>query len=163
MLPITYLKGDATDPRADGRAIVCHVCNDVGGWGKGFVMAISRRWPQAEAAYRAWHAERENNDFRLGSVQLVQVEAERWVANMIAQVGTRTKDGKPPIRYDAVAACLATLSAHAVRLGASVHMPRIGCGLAGGQWTEIEPLIEAQLLRHSLRVFVYDFEPSPPT
>ncbi len=35
--------------------MVAHVCNDIGGWGKGFVLAVSRRWPEPEAAYRAWH------------------------------------------------------------------------------------------------------------
>jgi len=159
MLPIAYLKGDATLPQAAGPAIICHVCNDAGGWGKGFVVAVSRRWHQPEAAYRTWFAERKRNDFGLGSVQLVQVETAKWVANMVAQVGTRPHNGRPPIRYDAVAACLATLSAHAVRLGASVHMPRIGCGLAGGEWSEVEPLIQAQLLPHGLQVFVYDYAP----
>ncbi|MGC4094996.1 MAG: hypothetical protein QM756_45180 [Polyangiaceae bacterium] len=105
-MSIHYLQGDATSPQATGNAIVCHVCNDVGGWGQGFVVAVSKRWPEPEAAYRAWYAAREQNDFGLGGVQLVQVEPEKWVANMVAQVGTRPKNGKPPIRYDAVSACL---------------------------------------------------------
>src|SRR6188768_1481195 len=125
MSPIAYLRGDATLPQTAGHVIICHVCNDAGGWGKGFVMAVSKRWREPEAAYRSWFAERKHNDFGLGSVQLIQVEAEKWVANMVAQVGTRPHNGKPPIRYDAVAACLAIVSAHAVRLDASVHMPRI--------------------------------------
>jgi hypothetical protein len=37
-------------------------------------------------------------------------------------------------------------------------MPRIGCGLAGGEWSKIQPLIEKQLVSHSVRVTVYDFE-----
>jgi len=40
MTGITYRRGDATAPNADGSKIVCHVCNDVGGWGKGFVVAL---------------------------------------------------------------------------------------------------------------------------
>lgn len=56
MSSITYIKGDATCPQAKGTKIICHVCNDIGGWGKGFVLAISRRWEQPEAEYRAWHA-----------------------------------------------------------------------------------------------------------
>lgn len=39
----TYLKGDATCPQAKGVKIICHVCNDIGGWGKGFVLALSKR------------------------------------------------------------------------------------------------------------------------
>jgi hypothetical protein len=37
-------------------------------------------------------------------------------------------------------------------------MPRIGCGLAGGDWSRIEPLIEESLVRRGLPVSVYDFE-----
>ena len=81
MLPITYLTGDATEPQADGNAIICHVCNDAGGWGKGFVTALSRRWSAPEAAYRAWFAARKENDFGLGSIQLVEVGPALWVAN----------------------------------------------------------------------------------
>src|SRR5205823_6841477 len=54
MAGITYLKGDATCPQAKGVKIICHVCNDIGGWGKGFVLALSKRWSEPEAAYRKW-------------------------------------------------------------------------------------------------------------
>jgi hypothetical protein len=35
-------------------------------------------------------------------------------------------------------------------------MPRIGCGLAGGKWSRIEPLITARLTDRSVEVTVYD-------
>jgi hypothetical protein len=41
---------------------------------------------------------------------------------------------------------------------ASVHMPRIGCGLAGGTWEEVEPLVDAELLKRGFTVTVYDME-----
>jgi O-acetyl-ADP-ribose deacetylase (regulator of RNase III) len=43
-------------------------------------------------------------------------------------------------------------------LGASVHMPRIGCGLVGGEWTEVEPLIEQHMVVAGVPLTVYDFE-----
>jgi hypothetical protein len=36
-------------------------------------------------------------------------------------------------------------------------MPRIGCGLAGGKWERIEPLILQELSQHDVAVYVYDF------
>ena len=159
-MSIKYLKGDATRPQGDGPKIICHVCNDVGGWGAGFVLAISRRWREPEHQYRAGHAGRDHNDFALGAVQFVQVEPDLWVANMVAQHGLRRSGGVPPIRYEAVAECLEKVAAKASGLVASVHMPRIGCGLAGGEWSQIEPLIEEQLCRHDVAVTVYDFEPA---
>jgi len=157
MTGIAYCKGDATAPVADGTKIICHICNDVGGWGKGFVVAISKRWPQPEAQYRAWYAQGELAGFRLGAIQLVDAEPTLKVANMIAQRGIRPSAGVPPIRYDAVQECLASLANHAAELRASVHMPRIGCGLAGGSWDEIEALITATLVAAAVPVQVYDF------
>jgi hypothetical protein len=43
-------------------------------------------------------------------------------------------------------------------LKASVHMPRIGCGLAGGPWQEIEPLIRRNLTDRSISVTVCDHD-----
>ena len=45
----------------------------------------------------------------------------------------------------------------AIENNASVHMPRIRCGLAGGKWTEIEPIIEKTLLKNEIETYVYDF------
>ena len=45
----------------------------------------------------------------------------------------------------------------AQELGASAHMPRIGCGLAGGRWELIEPLIVKTLCQRNVPVTVYDF------
>ncbi|MBV9509840.1 MAG: Appr-1-p processing protein, partial [Caulobacteraceae bacterium] len=59
-MAITYLKGDATQPTGKGNKIIAHICNDLGGWGKGFVLALSKRWPQPEAAFRQWYRDREH-------------------------------------------------------------------------------------------------------
>ena len=159
MTEIRYLRGDATSPQAKGVKIIAHVSNDLGGWGKGFVLAISRRWSEPESQYRAWHRERAHNDFGLGATQFVPVEPEIWVANMVGQHGIRRKGdmGPQPVRYEAIEQCLAAVAAKAQELNASVHMPRIGCGLAGGTWEKIEPLILTQLCERDVEVWVYDW------
>jgi len=48
------------------------------------------------------------------------------------------------IRYDALAQCLSKLAGQ-IDEGTIIHMPRIGCGLAGGNWDQIEPLLEEHL------------------
>jgi O-acetyl-ADP-ribose deacetylase (regulator of RNase III) len=156
---IRYLRGEATAPQGNGPKVIAHVCNDLGGWGKGFVVALSRRWPGPESAYRRWHRERARNDFELGAVQLVPVgpaESRLWVANMIGQHGIRTGSKGVPVRYEAIGQALAALAPQALELGASVHMPRIGCGLAGGRWEGVEPLIRHALVAQGVHVTVYD-------
>ncbi|MFE7529893.1 macro domain-containing protein [Kitasatospora sp. NPDC057542] len=159
MAEITYVRGDATAPLGKGVKVIAHVCNDLGGWGKGFVLALSRRWPEPEAAYRRWHRERAKNDFGLGAVQLVPVGPYVWVANLVGQHGIRTgRSSGVPVRYEAIDTGLAALGEDALRLGASVHMPRIGCGLAGGRWERVEPLVTARLTARGVPVTVYDVD-----
>jgi len=155
---ITYIKGDATCPQAKGVKIICHVCNDIGGWGKGFVLAISNRWKEPESEYRKWLSEGKVGGFVLGAVQFVQVEQYIWIANMVGQRGIKRGSSGPPIRYEAIATCLQQVATKAKVLNATVHMPRIGCGLAGGEWSKVEPLIEEYLVGAGVSVTVYDFE-----
>jgi O-acetyl-ADP-ribose deacetylase (regulator of RNase III) len=157
MTTITYLKGDATQPQGKGSKIIAHICNDLGGWGKGFVLAISKRWKEPEIAYRAWHKERTTSGFGLGAVQFVQATPYICVANMLGQRGMKSGSNGPPIRYEAVRSCLKELAREAKEKKASVHMPRIGCGLAGGRWEEIEPIIKEELTSQGIEVTVYDF------
>lgn len=175
---ITYLTGDATHPQVEGSKIIAHVCNDVGAWGRGFVLSLSSRWPEAEHAYRRWYQDQENTlvnpelsdtmtiGVRLatGNVQYVRVDRYdngdyfdfTYVANMVGQHGIMTKDGVPPIRYDALKRCLIDVAGFARDLNASIHMPRIGCGLAGGRWSEVEKIIERIL--GEFHVYVYDID-----
>jgi O-acetyl-ADP-ribose deacetylase (regulator of RNase III) len=160
MKPIHYIQGDATQPQGDGVKIIAHVCNDIGGWGKGFVVALSKRSKKPEQAFRQWYADRQNNDYGLGAMQLIQIEPDLWVANMVGQHKVRVKgaSGAPPVRYEAIDQALAKLGEQARGLAASVHMPRIGCGLAGGKWERIEPMIVQHLAAQDVQVVVYDWE-----
>jgi O-acetyl-ADP-ribose deacetylase (regulator of RNase III) len=83
MKDIQYIKGDATNPLGNDNKIIVHICNDIGAWGKGFVLAILKRWKAPEKEYKDWYKSKKN--FELGEVQLVQVEENLWVANMIGQ------------------------------------------------------------------------------
>ncbi|MGX1225839.1 O-acetyl-ADP-ribose deacetylase (regulator of RNase III) [Streptomyces ambofaciens] len=75
---------------------------------------------------------------------------------MIGQRGTRTGSKGVPVRYEAIGTALGGLADKAAELDASVHMPRIGCGLAGGKWSRVEPLISDRLARRGIPVTVYD-------
>lgn len=152
-----YVIGDATRPEARGPKIIAHVCNDVGGWGRGFVVALSRRWPEPENAYRAWYSSKSHEQpFALGEVQFVSVSSDTWVANMIGQRDIRPHKGVPPVRYEAIRTALSKVAAFAASKGASVHMPRIGSGLAGGDWAQVAAIVKDELLDKSIATYVYD-------
>ena len=175
MSKITFLKGDATYPVGKGNKIIVHVCNDVGAWGAGFVLAISKRWEKPEAMYRSLKHLR--TGYVLGDVQDVFVTDEDdkeqiIVANMIAQhgiIGERPPLNsnvhsltwqaiaavEPPIRYDSVRKCLTKVNNTAKMMNASIHAPRFGTGLAGGEWAEIAKIIKDTI---TVDVYIYDLK-----
>lgn len=146
---IQYITGDATEPIGDDPKIIAHVCNDVGAWGAGFVRAVSARWSEPERHYRAL------KNYQLGEVQYILVTTNITVANMIAQHNVGT--GAIRIRYGALRECLQNVASY-ITPGSmySIHMPRIGCGLAGGSWEEVERIINRTLIIYNIPVFVYD-------
>ena len=151
---ITYHEGDATCPTGEGNKFIVHVCNDRGGWGAGFVLALSKRWPEPERAYRRWFRAQEDPEagsFALGSVQYVPVAEDICVVNMIAQDGYMSRT---PLQYSALLECLGKVAVRVRAQSGSVHMPRIGCGLAGGKWSLVETLIKRTMT--NLSVHVYD-------
>lgn len=155
-MAITYVIGDATSPQASGAKIIAHVCNDIGGWGAGFVMALSAKWTEPESEYRSWHERVSDPPFELGQVQFVEVEPQLWIANLIGQRDVRSRDAVPPVRYEAIRTGMERIAKFAMDREASVHMPRIGCGLAGGEWSKVEAIIEQTLCVQDIAVTVYD-------
>ena len=151
---IHYLKGDATAPIGNGAKYIVHICNDFGLWGAGFVLALSKRWPEPEKSYLQWYKSAKN--FDLGQIQLVPVATDTTVVNMIAQNGITSDNDQPPIRYDALENCLKQIANTAKEYGGSIHMPRIGCGLAGGNWAEVEKIIQKTLIVNQIPTYVYD-------
>lgn len=150
MNKINYVVGDATAPIGTEKKIICHICNDRGAWGAGFVLALSAKWRYPEDFYRS------RQKYPLGSVDVLTLPDTKdiYVANMIAQHGTRpSSEGVPPIRYDALRIALQHVNHVAKNLNASLHMPRIGCGLAGGNWGDVEAIIKDVV---TVDVTVYD-------
>jgi O-acetyl-ADP-ribose deacetylase (regulator of RNase III) len=154
---INYLKGDATNPIVKtGTRVIAHVSNDIGAWGGGFVLSVSKKWAEPEREYRRL-AKSNVGNFRLGVVQMVPINDGIWVANMIAQHDCSWVNNVPPIRYDALERCLEHLAFNLKDIKeASVHMPRIGCGLAGGEWNKVEEIINRTLVYNNIPVYVYD-------
>lgn len=158
---INYVIGDATNPIGDGPKIIAHVVNDVGAWGRGFVLEISKKWPGAKKRYldlakplrlSSGKYKRQVN-LKLGDVHLVTAETGLWIANMVAQHGLISTSNPVPLRIDALAECLATVKSMTANR-CSIHMPRIGCGLGGSTWENVEPIIARELA--GVDVYVYD-------
>lgn len=147
---ITYLKGDATDPVGDGKKFIIHVVNDVGAWGAGFVLALSRKWKEPEQWYR-------QHPQKLGDIQIVGVEKDITVISMCAQTLRQSYlEGEIPLKYDYLQRCLFQVNSVTglMSMPCSIHAPRFGSGLARGNWDIIEIMIKEEL--KYVDVFIYD-------
>jgi hypothetical protein len=152
---IQYLIGDATEPRGDCENIVAHVVNDATPrWGGGFARVAGNRWRAAQDDFIGW-AKQDRAHIRLGQHRLFRIAPKLSLFSMVAQHGFGKSD-KPRIRYQHLEACLIALSTIARQESASVHMPRIGCGQAGGSWAVVSELIDEILCRSGVQVTVYD-------
>lgn len=149
-MKINYLNGDATNPKTNGLKYIAHVCNNRGAWGAGFVMALSKKWDKPENHYRNLN----EKELTLGNIYFVPVEGDIVVANMIAQNGFITSENQTPLDYESLDTCLNNLYLMAKRTNATVHMPKIGSGLGGGDWNRIESLIKKNM---TVETYVYIF------
>ena len=145
---IHFVTGDVTNPTIKGGKFICNMCNNMGVWNSNFHIALSKRWKQPEIAYR-------NMRERIfGHVDFVRVTPEIIVANMIVQHDIKPDEqGNPPIRYAAVRIALDKVNWMAYLFKSTVHIPKIGYSLAGGQWSEIEKILKEIM---DVDVYVYD-------
>lgn len=138
---ITHIKGDLfnhIDNYHQTNNLIIHICNNVGKWGKGFVLAISNKWKSPEAEYRNLYS------YKLGTTQFITVANNISVGNMIAQKGINTGFNRSICRvdYEALRSCLKESNIFAMEYKCTIHMPMIGAGLAGGDWNIIYQIIK---------------------
>jgi O-acetyl-ADP-ribose deacetylase (regulator of RNase III) len=151
---LRYLYGDACEPRGTGMKIIAHIVNDkTPNWGAGFALAVSQKWPEVQSDFKSWVNEDRTN-LSLGRSHISNVSEEIAVCHMVAQHGYGHSD-TPRIRYAALKSCLSDLGKQATRIGATVHMPMIGTGQAGGNWSVISDIILEDLVGLGVDVTVY--------
>lgn len=149
------VRGDATEPRGAGVRIIAHIVNDATpNWGGGgFASYVRRKLPAVQDDFRAW-ASATRAGFKLGATHQTPIDQQRVVFHMVAQHGYGPS-AKPRVRYTALDQCLKALGEYAASQGATVHMPRIGTGQAGGSWDVIRDMIGESVCARGVSVTVY--------
>lgn len=130
--------------------IICHIVNDVGCWGSGFVVPLGRYFPKSKLEYlSSVEKSKKVNLPLLGYCQIVDCSMKTYVANMCAQTGImshstgdRAKVNNKPIRYTALVDCMRYVADFVELNDCEIHCPRFGSDRAGGNWEFIEELIE---------------------
>lgn len=139
-LNIQYIKCDVLVIKDKSKpTYILHVVNNLGKWGAGFVLALSDKWSEPENIYRS------RKNWPLGEIDICKINDKLYVVNMICQKGIRQKYDKKDkqyICYDNLKICLEKVKHMLSDINeCNIRMPRIGCGLGGGKWQDIEPII----------------------
>lgn len=147
--------GDATKPRGKekGKKIIAQVVNTSGALGSGFGKALSMNYPKVKEAVQEWKADRSR--FVLGNTNLVEVSPNLYVFQILAQKGLLPKAGEVLLKYNELRKGLVQLREKALEMGASIHMPAIGAGHAGGDWNLIIGMIHNELASYNIKVYIY--------
>jgi len=164
-MTITYQKGDLFDHVQHGDRII-HVCNNIGGWGSGFVVPLGKKYPIAEQAYRKWfigenfltcpHISISNDKPTLGNIQCIRFHerGELYIVNMIAQNGVVNDNNRRPLNYEALYECLRKISLFIpIDKTHRIIGPKLGAGLAGGDWNIIEAMINSVFRGNQVTIF----------
>lgn len=130
---IEYRKGNLLDVT---EGIIVHGCNLQGVMGAGVAKAVKAKYPACFEDYR----QRLVRDlYVLGEVIIYKVNSKLYISNALTQkhFGRDTRQ----VNYAAIVRVFDDNIAIAQDVGLSLHFPKIGAGLGGGDWDIIEQLI----------------------
>lgn len=140
-----------------GSHSILHVTNNRGGWGKGFTGALTNAvGREPEDDYR-----RTKKAQQLGQVldTLLSTTPFHGVYQCCAQDGYQSATNPVPFRLGKFVDCLTTVRGLVdAELFEVIHMPRVGAGLGGGNWSAIRRVIIRELCDHGIPVIVYGLE-----
>ena len=145
-MKIKYERGDVL---ASPHRFVIHGCNAQGVMGAGFAKQIRSHYPFAYKEYRKFYSEK---GLALGETQFIKCR-DRTIINAITQKHYGF-DNVRYVSYDAIANVM--MAVEETLYGETVAMPKIGAGLAGGDWKVIEAIIESELKTVKPIVFTLD-------
>ena len=149
-MPIRIITGDAVAALGRGGITALgHQVNLRGAMGAGIARQISQAYPVVLEPYRV--AVR-CGELRLGGMLPVEVRPGRWIINLAAQEGVGWHHRQTD--YAALAAALRLFAGFAHDRGLLAGLPYgIGCGLAGGEWGIVLPMIEQAFAKDEVRLY----------
>lgn len=149
---VKYITGNLFLTKAQ---VIAHGVNCKGAFGAGIAGQIRRLYPGAYSAYIAKH---QKDGWKLGDVQIVELFKDGFpqIANCATQNGYGYTDGQTVFAdYGAIERSLWVLEEYCKKNNYTLAIPRIGAGLAGGDWNRIKEIIETIFKHSQVTVEVY--------
>jgi len=146
-MKIEYIKGDLL--QTEVRHLI-HGCNARGAMGSGVAKAIRDKYPQA---YQDYSDTYDNYGLDLGSIVVSVQDDGKVIHNAITQKDYGRDPSRVYVSYWAIAEVFRKINQWGIK---EIAMPKIGSGLANGDWNVIEAIIENTMI--DTKPFVYVLE-----
>lgn len=139
---INEIRGNLLDTHCK---IIAHGVNCQNIMGSGVARALYEKWPQVKELYHSWFEKYDAGDKgikALGQVDDLHLKSGKVIINCFTQQFYGT-DNIRYLSYDALYTCMTKLYLICVYYQINeIAMPKIGCGLAGGEWPIVKAIIE---------------------
>jgi O-acetyl-ADP-ribose deacetylase (regulator of RNase III) len=129
--------------------VIVHGCNCFCNMGKGIAAQIKKEFPDA---YRADTYTERGSKTKLGGLSFVRMKEGLVVVNAYTQYDYRGSE--PNIDYTALRSAFKKIKKEFA--GRKIGYPKIGAGLAGGDWNVIKEIISEELKGENHTLVVFD-------
>lgn len=146
-MKIEYVKGDLLKAPVNH---IIHGCNSHGVMGSGVAKAIREMYPQA---YQDYNDTYNSYGLQLGDIIISVQPNKQVVHNAITQQDYGRDNTRVYVSYWAIAEVFRKINSWGIR---EIAMPKIGAGLANGDWNVISAIIENTLIDTKPIVYVLE-------
>lgn len=146
-MQIEYRKGDLLQTEVKH---LIHGCNSKGVMGSGVAKVLREKYPQA---YQDYNDVYNSNGLSLGDVIVSVQDDGKIIHNAITQKDYGRRDDRVYVSYWAIAEVFRKINQWGIK---EIAMPKIGAGLANGDWNVISAIIENTLI--DTKPIVYELE-----
>jgi len=141
-----YIKGDLVRD-AKQFEIIVQQCNCFCTMGAGIAPQIKRNFPEA---YEVDCETKRGDESKLGTITYTK-STSPIIINAYGQYGM---GGQIETNYEALRSCMKEIKK--IFSGKRIAMPLIGAGLAGGDWTIINKIIEEELYNEDVSIIIWE-------
>lgn len=129
--------------------VVLHGCNCFHTMGAGIARYLKSKYPLILTIDKQTkYGDRK----KLGTISIAGINGNLHIVNCYTQFDYRnSRSGKPPVDYKAIEKCLSNVAYLYDKW--EIRSPKIGCGLAGGDWSIVEPLFTKTLKNQNVRIY----------
>ncbi|MBL4844637.1 MAG: macro domain-containing protein [Planctomycetes bacterium] len=131
--------------------VIVHGCNCMGSMGAGIAKGIKATFP---AAFEADLATPKGERAKLGTCSVATCAVEGGTCEVVnAYTQFHYRGAGPLVEYEALGSCFAWIKQR--YSGKRIGLPKIGAGLAGGDWARIAAIVEEELAGEDVTLVIF--------